>query len=335
MTDIIYVEDDIRDHPRTVAILARYPQAEIVACDRYQAVFNRRDQNFRLQKRRPSLILARKHEGHVLAAPAGYGIGGTRNFYFSHMYNCVFDCQYCFLQGMFQSAHYVVFVNFEDFARAIATEHRRGNGEPTYFYSGYDCDSLAFDATTGFVDAFLPTFADLPGAWLELRTKSVAVSRLLARPAMDNVVVAFSLGPSELSEGVEVGVPSVDRRLEAARRLAAAGWPIGLRFDPVLYDPAYVELYNRLFERVFAVIPAERVHSVSIGPLRFPKAMFDTIWRQQPQGRVLSGPLTRRGNMMSYAPQLEQQMHRFCVDAVSQYMPPERLFACLPPEWAG
>ena len=96
-------------------MLARYADAEIILCDRYGEIFNPKSQNFRLQKQNPALILAQKHKGHVLPAPEGYGLGSEKNYYFSHMLNCVYDCRYCFLQGMYQSAHYVVFVNFEDF----------------------------------------------------------------------------------------------------------------------------------------------------------------------------------------------------------------------------
>ena len=35
------------------------------------------------------------------------------------MHNCIYDCRYCFLQGMYRSAHYVVFINYEDYQWAI------------------------------------------------------------------------------------------------------------------------------------------------------------------------------------------------------------------------
>ena len=35
------------------------------------------------------------------------------------MLNCIYDCKYCFLQGMFNSANYLVFVNYQDFFFAI------------------------------------------------------------------------------------------------------------------------------------------------------------------------------------------------------------------------
>jgi len=115
MIDYIYIEEAVIDHPRSREIITRYPKATIVTCSRYSNVFNSNSQNFRLQKQQPSLILAEKNSGRVIATPEGYGIGGQENYYFSHMLNCLYDCRYCFLQGMYRSAHYVVFVNYEDF----------------------------------------------------------------------------------------------------------------------------------------------------------------------------------------------------------------------------
>ena len=35
------------------------------------------------------------------------------------MFNCIYDCDYCYLQGMYPSANIVVFVNHEDFFDAV------------------------------------------------------------------------------------------------------------------------------------------------------------------------------------------------------------------------
>ena len=90
MFTTIYIEEQIADHPRTRDICARFPQATRVRCERYGEVFNPKAQNFRLQKRKPALILAHKHDRRVLETPAGYGIGGRNNYYFSHMLNCLY-----------------------------------------------------------------------------------------------------------------------------------------------------------------------------------------------------------------------------------------------------
>ena len=177
----VYVEDDVHDHPRTREILARLPKVPHVPCSSWSEVFNRRAQNFRLQKRRPGLILARKQDGHVLPTPEGYGIArdaaGASNYYVSHLLNCPYDCRYCFLQGMYRSAHYVLFVNYESFFDSVETKvAERG---ASWFFSGYDADSLALEGLTGFAAAALDAFRQVDGAHLELRTKSTLIRPLL------------------------------------------------------------------------------------------------------------------------------------------------------------
>ena len=117
MIETIYIEKKIKNHPRTNFILSKFKKARCIEIDRYGEIFNKRNQNFRIQKFSPDLILAHKESGLVLPAPDGFGIGNSKNFYFSHMYNCIYDCRYCFLQGMYSSANYVIFINFEDFVK--------------------------------------------------------------------------------------------------------------------------------------------------------------------------------------------------------------------------
>ena len=121
MIETIYIEEEVIDHSTTKRILKNLPRAQIIEISRYQELFNKRYQNFRLQKMNPGLILAKKHDNFVLPVPPGFGMDAQKNFYFSHMYNCLYDCRYCFLQGMYSSAHYVLFVNYEDFVKSIST----------------------------------------------------------------------------------------------------------------------------------------------------------------------------------------------------------------------
>lgn len=326
---MIYVEEEIQDHPRTLQIQARFPDAEVVPCSRYGEVFNRRAQHFRLQKRRPSLILAKKHRNFVHEAPAGFGIEGARSFTFSHMHNCIYDCRYCFLQGMYRSAHYVIFVNFEDFHWAIEERIRAGQGEPAWFFSGYDCDSLALEPVTRFAASFVSFFARFPGAWLELRTKSTQIRSLLEMEAAPNVVVAFSFTPEEVQASLEHLTPSVDRRLRAMERLQARGWRLGLRFDPLIYSEGYRDQYRRLYEQVFSAVRADSLHSVSLGPFRLPGDHFRTMLRLYPEEILFAAPLDEEGEQVAYRRDLEEEMLRFCMEELLRHIPREIFVAGL------
>lgn len=328
MIDTLYIEQNMLGHPRVDAIRARFPEARTIVCGRYGEVFNPKAQNFRLQKRRPALILAEKYHRFVLTAPDGYGIGGQRNFYFSHMLNCLYDCRYCFLQGMYRSAHYVLFVNYEDFQDEIRSHCRQYPDKAVHFFSGYDCDSLALEPVTGFAREFLPVFAELPNAWLELRTKSTQIRSLLETPSWDRCIVAFSLSPDAVATRIEAKAPSLQRRLEALAKVQRQGWPLGLRFDPLIYHADYKKHYRQLFEQVFARIDRTRLHSVSLGVFRLPEAYFKTIRKLYPEQKLFAGPLANRQGMMAYGSELEQEMMHYCREQLLQYIPEDRFFPC-------
>ncbi len=325
MIETIYVEQEAAGHPRARGVLARYPNALVVPIESYGEVFNRSRQSFRLQKRKPSLLLAEKRGHLVLEAP--YGIGGDRNFYFSHVLNCPYDCRYCFLQGMYRSAHYVLFVNYEEFQDAMLKTAERFPGEDVYFFSGYDGDSLALESVTGFASEFLPFFERNPRLVVELRTKSVAIRPLLARASIPNSVVAFSFTPQALSKSLEHGTPPVTERIAAASKLAERGWPIGLRFDPLLYAPDYEKQYEELFESVFSSIPADSIHSVGFGAFRLPRDYFARMARLYPEERLFALPLEERSGMVSYPPPLEAELRDFCRGRLRERTAEDRLFA--------
>ncbi len=328
MFELIYLEESIRYHTQAQAICQRFSAIPQVICGRYGEIFNRHGQNFRLQKQRPSLILARKFDHHVLPTPAGYGIGGTRNFYFSHMLNCIYDCRYCFLQGMYNSAHYVVFVNFEDFEQAIEAKIAEAPQEETYFFSGYDCDSLALEPITHFVEKILPTFQRFPHAYLELRTKSINTAFLLKQPPQSNCIVAFSLTPRVISNSLEHKTPPLQRRLKALQQLQKQGWPIGLRFDPVIYCDNFQEHYRTFFQDVFQAVDPLQVHSVSLGPFRLPKGNYKKMQNLYPDEKLFALGLQERGTMVSYEPQIEKELINFCKQEILRYIPLNRLFTC-------
>ena len=328
MIDTVYIEENILRHPRVERICSRFPHVRKVVCSHYGEVFNPKAQNFRLQKQKPAMILAEKYNNFALQAPPGYGIGAKNNFYFSHMLNCLYDCRYCFLQGMYQSANYLLFVNFEDFQHEIRTICQASASEEIHFFSGYDCDSLALEPVTGFAAEFLPFFEQLPNAWLELRTKSTQVRTLLNREPFRRCIVAFSFTPEEIANAIEHKAPSVQRRIDAMSKLQKQGWLLGLRFDPMIYQSGYQQQYQRLFSQVFSGLDLELLHSVSLGTFRLPEKYFKKIHKLYPEEKMFSGPLQTRGGMLSYRSDLEEEMMDYCSDLLLRYIPEDKLFPC-------
>ena len=327
MIDTIYLEDGAENYPKTKDILARFPQARVISCKHYKEVFNPAGQSFRLQKKKPALILAKQTGKLVHPIPPSYGVGGTNNYYFSHLLNCLYDCRYCFLQGMYPSAHYLLFVNFEDFEQEIK-KVTNNNSDPSWFFSGYDCDSLALESVTGFAEHFLPFFDKLPNAWIELRTKSVATQVLQKMNPLSNAVIAFSFTPDEVSQQIEHGVPPVSSRIKAMKKLAKLGWKLGLRIDPLIHCQDFEHRYHKLFEEIFGAVPEESIHSVSLGAFRMPSGFFKKIEKLYPEEPLLAGNWEKKDGMIAYQQEIESELKSTAQKLILNYLPESKLFTC-------
>ncbi len=323
----IYVETEVSQHSRVTDILRRFPDAQVTHCERYGEIFNRKSQDFRLQKKQPSLILARKHDGFIQPAPRGYGVGGTHNYYFSALLNCLYDCRYCFLQGMYRSASHVVFVNYEDFSKQLYETAKKFNeNEQVWFFSGYDCDSLALEPIAGMAQYFMSAVQSRRNLWLELRTKSTQIRSLIGRTPLDNIVTAFSFTPAQISQRLEPRVPNVQKRLAAMLRLQEHGWKIGLRFDPLIFTHDYRKQYRELFDSLFSSLNPSLIHSVSFGVFRLPKDFYKNLERLYPDDEFIAQPFATRGDQISYPVEIEKQMKNWCLSELKKHIEAEKIF---------
>ena len=328
MIETIYVEEEIKNHPRTKFILKKFKKSRIILIDKYGEIFNKRNQNFRIQKSNPCIILAHKKDGFVLPAPEGFGIGSSKNFYFSHMYNCIYDCRYCFLQGMYSSANYVIFVNFEDFDIAIKKTIEKNINTKLTFFSGYDCDSLAFENVTGFAKYILSIFKAYTQIEIEFRTKSIQKQPFLSLKPMKNVILAYSLMPELMSNSLDNKAPSISKRINVISKLASKGWNIGLRFDPLIHGENWKELYKELLENIYNNISTDCLHSVSFGTLRFPKRMFKDIFKLYPNEPLFTSPLSLNNKVISYDIEIEEEMTSYCKKLSLRYINEDKIFKC-------
>ena len=116
-----------------------------------------------------------------------------KNFYFSHMYNCIYDCAIASCKECILSQLFVV-CQLRRLFTSISETIQNNAGSSLTFFSGYDCDSLAFEKITSFAQHTLSFFKKHPEVEFELRTKSVNIETLLGlKPSQ--LRCSFSLSP--------------------------------------------------------------------------------------------------------------------------------------------
>ncbi len=318
----IYVEDKIKDHKNTKQIISRINYENLIYCEHYSEIFNPSNQNFRIQKKFPSLILAKKDGNLVHEAPKDFSIGYKNNYYFSHMFNCLYDCKYCYLQGMLNSANYLIFVNYEDFLNKIKKIILK-NQDTTCFFSGYDCDSLALEKITRFVEKSINYFEKMNKGILEIRSKSINIEVLKKRKPLPNVIPAFSLNPQFVINNFEDKTPSLLKRLNAISTLQKNEWYVGLRFDPIVWNDSD-ERYISFFNKVFKTIDIGKVHSVTLGNFRMPSTYLKKISKIRPDNYFIQFENSKR--VLNLEKEKKNEKTELCIKQISKFVDKSKIF---------
>ena len=276
----IYVEKEVSEHEITKGLLARFPAASVIPITHYKDVFNRSRQNLHAQETEPALILAANHGTLIYpGAPVCQSFGEEHFMYTSCIMNCIYDCDYCYLQGMYPGGNLMVFVNLEDYFAELDTLLQK---HPVYLCCSYDSDLTGLSGILPHAEAFCRYALEHPDLRLELRTKSAALPFIKQLPAAKNIIMAFTLSPQEIISRYEHFTPSLGARLATAKEAARKGFSIRLCFDPVLDVPNAETLYSTLVEQVFEVISPEEITDISLGVFRLSKEYLKQLKKAKP-----------------------------------------------------
>lgn len=294
--EVIYVEKRASQCTGTRQALHSFSDAQIVEIEHYASLFHRRRQSFRMQKERPALMIAASDGPFLYRSPDRVGGDGTRMFYTDQVRNCLFDCDYCFLQGMHPSAHPVLFVNESDYHEAV--EHELASG-PMHINTSFLSDALSVEAIVPTVEGWIRFAREHPDVTVEVRTKSAEVKPFLAHDPLPNVRAVWTLSPTEIARRYERGCAPLDARLDALSTLANAGWEPGVAIDPVILIPGWHSHYAALLAEIPRFDP-RTLSGVSFGVFRMASGHLDTIRGGRRDSAVLFHPFERHNGLATY-----------------------------------
>ena len=320
------MESGIKDAPETLRILEKFPRAHVIYIGHYKDIFNRRHQNFNAQKQVPALILARK-EGTLVykGAPVCQSFGHEHFYYTSCMMNCLFDCEYCYLQGMYPSGNVVLFVNLDDtFAQvdALLKQH------PVYLCVSYDTDLMALESIAGFVKRWYDFAAARPSLTIEVRTKSGNFGLFETLEPLENMVFAWTVSPDAIVKQYEHHTASLSIRLDNMRRASRLGFPVRVCIDPMIYTPDFRQLYKELVAQIFA--EPISIMDASVGVFRVSNDYMKRMRRLRPECASIHFPFVTENGVYHYGQELSGEMVSFVTECLKEYISEEKIFA-----WSG
>ncbi len=315
----IYVERAARERPETKRILSRLPAANVIEIGHYKDVFCRKGQNYALQHSAQSLILANRQGNWLYKGADVCQDFGNRHFYYaSSVMNCVYDCEYCYLKGMYPSGHLVAFVNLEELFLSVS-EHLAEH--PMYVCISYDTDLFALEGLLGYVREWVSFAGRNQGLTIEVRTKCANWNVLKEMPVLPNVIYAFTLSPQDVTARQEHGTPSLSQRTRCAARALRAGHAVRLCFDPMLYCADWEAQYDGMLLQAAKDIPFSDLTDVSVGAFRISQDYLKRMRKQEPYSAAAQFPYQNVGGVYRYPRELEQKMLQFMTRRLRSYLP--------------
>jgi len=180
---------------------------------------------------------------------------------------CPFNCAWCYLQGTFRFLPYGKKPRNKGFDRVgrHLTALFDEDVKPELLNSGELSDSFMTERSEEpFTMFIMDRMATQDKHRVLFVTKSDYIDNLLKVPNAEQAVVSFSLNAEKVADRWE-RAPKVSNRIEAAGKLADAGFVVRLRIDPMVPIRGWEQEYSRLVENIFDRLTPERI---TIGSLR-------------------------------------------------------------------
>lgn len=275
----IYIEKDAFGYSLTESILSKYRSSKMIEINNYKEIFNRSNQNFQLQKSSMKLILALKRPPYLYPVSSiVQEFDSPNSYYTTPVINCLYNCDYCFLQGMYPSGNMVLFVNENDFFENTIFEiQKRKNKKPLYLSISYNTDLMAMENIIPICRNWINFSKSVSDLLLEIRTKSGLFSSISDIPSNENTILSWTLSPEPISKKYESNAPPLKSRINSIRSAIKKGWKVRVCFDPIITVNDWQSLYSNFFSDIFKKIDPNQIYDVTIGVFRMNKEYFSRI----------------------------------------------------------
>ena len=319
----LYVERDILHHPRTERFLSFFPKAEVIVIENYKDVFDRARQNYNMQFLSQKLILAKKRGTLIYEGSKACEDFGNEWFYYcTNALNCIFNCEYCWLKGMYNSANLVVFVNLEDF---FAETEKLLQTHPVYLCLSYETDLVPLENITGMIREWGEYTLSHPDLSIEIRTKSGL--KIWDRvPVSDRIIPSFTLSPDPVIHRYEHKTPSLDDRLASAKQAVDRGFKVRLSFDPMFSVAGWQQAYTEMIDRTMHVLLAENIRDINIGTFRLSKEYMRQMRKRFPDSAVVQYPYVLKEGFYQYPDGKKNMMEEYVENILVKYIDKSRIY---------
>ena len=229
--------------------------------------------------------------------------------------SCGFDCSYCSIQSFYNQNTITFDSGFKDKLLNLNLDKNR-----TYHIgTGQASDSLMFGNREGILDALFAFAFSNPNVILEFKTKSDNIKYFLENECPSNILLTWSLNTPTIIENEEHLTASLDKRINAARRVANKGIKVGFHFHPIVEYEGYLEEYKEVYDMLQNTFRSSEVALVSFGTLTFIKPVIKQLRNREFRTKITQIPHVDASGKTSYPDTTKEEMFKQAYESFSAW----------------
>jgi spore photoproduct lyase len=202
---------------------------------------------------------------------------------------CMGHCHYCYLQTTMGSKPYIrTYVNTDEIFDAAEQYMKERAPEETRFEASCTSDIVGIDHLTHTLKHAIEYFGRSEHGQLRFVTKFAHVDHLLDADHKGRTRFRFSINDDYVIKYFEPGTSRLKDRIEAAVKVAEAGYPLGFIVAPIYLHDGWQQGYPEMLEHLEAALPAHAKKNLTFELIqhRFTKPAKRVIQKNYPMSKL-------------------------------------------------
>jgi spore photoproduct lyase len=202
---------------------------------------------------------------------------------------CMAHCHYCYLQTTLGAKPYIrIYVNMDDILKATEAYIEERSPDITRFEAACTSDPVGLEHISGSLKEVIEFMGRQPLGRLRFVSKFHHVEPLLDAKHNGHTRFRFSVNADYVIKNFEPATSSFLERIEAAGKVAQAGYPLGFIIAPIIWHDGWEDGYAALLSRLKDTLPPEAVKDLTFELIqhRFTKTAKRVIEQRYPKTKL-------------------------------------------------
>ncbi|MCV9948106.1 spore photoproduct lyase [Paenibacillus sp. BT-177] len=248
---------------------------------------------------------------------------------------CMGHCHYCYLQTTLGAKPYIrIYVNTDDIISAAKGYIEERVPEITRFEAACTSDPVGLEHITGSLGDLIRFMADEEFGRLRFVTKYHHVDPLLDIKHNGHTRIRFSINSDYVIKQFEPATSRFEERIEAAGKIARAGYPLGFIIAPIIWYDGWEAGYGDLLRRLGETLPQHATKDLTFELIqhRFTKTSKAVIEKRYPKTKLEMDIEKRKKkwgrwgqNKYVYPDEQQNALREFITERIFEHFPLSRI----------